>query len=140
MTSERNPSTSALTLSCEIPFGLDWKNFLVTDTMFAPGLETASNGEVTGGFIAAAIRSFIASKGKGAVTCTDQIEIPALALSGCAIAHGLQLLPSMFHWLFGISLYGFHAICRVHLVYGRNVIRTSYSCLLDRLRQLQPPR
>ena len=98
MTRERNPSTSALTLSGEIPFGLDWKNCWVTDTMFIEDLKDGSKGEVTGLTSAAAKRSLIASKGKGAVTCVDQLKSPApLPVLGLDIAHGLHLLPSIFH-------------------------------------------
>ena len=94
MTREKNPSTSALTLSGEIPFGLDWKNFLVTDTTFLEALIDGSKGDVTGVIRAAAKRSLMASKGKGAVTCVDHIKSPApLPVAGLDTAHGLHLLP-----------------------------------------------
>ena len=42
MTSEKNPSTPALTLSDEIPFGLLWKKSLVTYTLRLPGFQLGS--------------------------------------------------------------------------------------------------
>ena len=98
MRREKNPSTSALIPSGKIPFGRDWKNFWVTETMFPEGRNDGSKGEVTGVTSAAANRSLIASNGKGAVTCVDHDNWAAPPPeTGLAIAHGLQLLPSIFH-------------------------------------------
>lgn len=45
--------------------------------MFIEGLNDGSKGEVTGVTSAAAKRSLMASKGKGAVTCVDHTKLPA---------------------------------------------------------------
>ena len=94
MTRERNPSTSALTLSGEIPFGLDWKKSCVTDTMFLDeALPAGSKEELASSSSAVAKRSLMASKGKGAVTCVDQTKDPTVPPNlGEITFHGLHSL------------------------------------------------
>ncbi len=73
MTSEKNPSTPALTLSDEIPFGLLWKKSLVTYTIrllgFRLGSREAAWSTEMDPVTIFEKRSLIASKGNSAVTC-----------------------------------------------------------------------
>ena len=119
-TREKNPRTSCLTEPEEIPLGLDSKNLDVTETMFFPGLIAGSRGEVTGVTIAAAKRSLMASKGNGAVACTDQYRESELKTEGAVTFHGLQLLPFIFHVFPGIFAYGFQSSCEVQLAWHWN--------------------
>lgn len=65
--SEKNPSTSALTLSAEIVFGLLWKKSLLTHTIFSKRIVgSRSEGVST---ITLEKRSLMPSRGNGAVTC-----------------------------------------------------------------------
>ena len=94
--SEKNPSTSALTLSDEMSLGLDWKKSFVTYTMFLTGLIDGSRAESWSFAIALEKRSLMASRGNGAVICGAHLN-PANPppVAGAVIFQGLQVLPSM---------------------------------------------